>query len=200
MSAPSIRFFRQQCPYQHLYKAEIGNTSGADWYGRSVDQRERETASQVWHSLRLKNRTRLPWTTAPAMAMSASRPLAQETLHYTPADASTDLKLTIAPDVEVRPAEVETSRQRTRIGSDDYIVVTVKGTIALRNYKRKPVTLSIEKSLTGETLSQANDGKSNALASHMNAVNPSTRLTWDITLAAGGRETVTYTYKVLFRT
>jgi len=30
----------------------------------------------------------------------------------TRADASIDLKLTIAPDVEVRPSELETSRQR----------------------------------------------------------------------------------------
>ncbi|HVT04400.1 MAG TPA: hypothetical protein VHL58_13615 [Thermoanaerobaculia bacterium] len=194
------QIFSATVPYQHLYKTEIGDTSGADWNGRSVDPRERETASQVWHSLRLKNNTRLPWTTAPAIAMAASRPLAQETLHYTPADGATDLKLTIAPDVEVQPGEVETSRQRVTIASDNYIAVTVKGTIVLRNYKRKQVTLSIEKLLTGETLSQSNEGKSVALATHLSAVNPSIRLTWEIPLAAGARETVTYTYKVLFRT
>ena len=80
-----------------------------------------------------------------------------------------------------------------------YDLVTVEGTLKLDNYKTKDVHLVIHKSLRGEVVSSTDDGKAEKLARGIVLDNPSSMLTWDFTLKAGDKKTITYRYKVYVR-
>ncbi|MBX7221524.1 MAG: DUF4139 domain-containing protein [Blastocatellia bacterium] len=188
--------------YEHIYTWDIPDTSRVDIYGQSRGSYDRtgmdNPGDKVWHSVRLKNATDVPWTTAPALVLTGEKPLAQDTLGYTPKGATTDVKLTVATDVRVDKNELEIERQPDikRWAGRVYDSVTVEGTLKVKNYKSRPVTLCVQKLLVGEVGLVAEKGTAERLAVSIQSVNPTSRIKWELPLAAGEEKTVTYKYKV----
>jgi hypothetical protein len=192
--------------YEHIYQWDVQDTPRVDAYGNvqnfrnptSPDQAER---NNIWHTLRLKNNTKFPWTSAPALVISGTKPVSQDTIPYTPKGAVSNLKLTIATDIRSSHDEREVARQQNvvRRRGVSYDEVTVEGTLKIRNYKTKDVRLSITKTLRGSVESQSDNGKAEKLAEAISVDNPMSRLTWEITLPAGEERTITYRYKVWVR-
>lgn len=192
---------------EHVYQWDIADTSRVDGSGNVLNNFNAQNTSDqnalnnVWHSLRMKNATKFPWTSAPAFVISGTKPLAQDTLPYTPKGASSNLKLTIATDVRASQQEIEVDRQ-TNVPHRPpyrYDLVTVEGTLKLENYKTKDIHLIIHKSLRGEVVSSTDDGKSEKVARGIELDNPSSQLSWDLTLKAGEKKTITYRYRVYAR-
>jgi hypothetical protein len=133
--------------------------------------------------------------------MERGTPVAQNTLHYTAAGASTLLRLTVAPDVLSEREEWEASRQGgalQRFGHR-YDAVTIEGKLDVTNRRREAITLSIRKSLTGAVSAASDGGKTTKLATRPSAVNSASRIDWSIPLAAGEQKSVTYKYVVYVR-
>ncbi len=193
--------------YEHIYEWDIQDTSRVDRYGNpqggsgAPGYSDRGTVNNIWHSLRLKNSTKFPWTSAPALVISGSRPISQDTLFYTPKGASSNLRLTVATDIRASHQELEVERQpRVMVRPNYYYdVVTVEGTLKVRNHKSKGVRLTIRKALLGSVLSASDDGKPEKLAEALRTENPSSRITWEVALGAGEEKTITYRYKILIR-
>ncbi len=191
---------------EHIYEWEVPDTSRVDAYGNAQNDYNQNTQDQaamnnVWHSLRMKNSTKFPWTSGPGMVISGTRPLAQDTVLYTPKGASSNLKLTIATDVRASQQELEVDRQ-TNVPHHPpyrYDLVIVEGTLKLENYKTKDIHLMIHKSLRGEVISSTDDGKAEKIARGIALDNPASQLTWDLSLKAGEKKTITYRYKVFAR-
>ena len=135
------------------------------------------------------------------MVISGTRPISQDTLTYTPKAASSNLKITIATDIRSSHEEREIARQQNvqRRRGYEYDLVTVEGTLKVKNYKPKDVRLNIRKTLRGAVDSQSDDGETVKLGEAITTNNPMSRLTWEITLKAGEERTVTYRYKVWVR-
>jgi hypothetical protein len=78
--------FTETVPYKHIYQWNIpDHVNQEDRYRRRRrDEQEREPEEEVWHSVRLENVSRLPWTTAPAQILKEDLILGQDTLKYTP--------------------------------------------------------------------------------------------------------------------
>jgi hypothetical protein len=187
--------------FRHVFDWEIGDVSSVDSWGyRSSNQRV-DLADQVWHSLRLDNAGKLPWTTGPAIVTERGTPVAQNTLHYTAPGASTLLRLTVAPDVLAEREEWEASRQSDALQrfGNRYDAVTLEGKLEVTNRRREAITLSIRKSLTGTVSSSSDGGKSTKLATRPSAVNPASRIDWSIPLATGEQKSVGYKYVVYVR-
>ena len=192
---------------EHIYEWEIPDTSRVDAVGNvqnnynSQNSADQAAMNNVWHSLRMKNSTKFPWTSGPGMVISGTKPLAQDTLTYTPKDATSNLKLTVATDVRASQQELEVERQTgvQRHLSNNYDLVTVEGTLKLENYKPKDVHLLIHKSLRGDVISSTDDGKAEKIARGIAADNPASLVSWDLTLKAGEKKTITYRYKVFVR-
>ena len=192
---------------EHIYEWEIPDTSRVDAVGNvqnnynSQNSADQAAMNNVWHSLRMKNSTKFPWTSGPGMVISGTKPLAQDTLAYTPKGATSNLKLTVATDVRASQHELEVERQMgvQRHLSNNYDLVTVEGTLKLENYKLKDVHLLIHKSLRGEVISSTDDGKAEKIARGIAADNPASLVTWDLTLKPGEKKTITYRYKVFVR-
>ena len=157
-------------------------------------------ADKVWHSIRLENPTALPWTTAPALVISGGRPVAQETLQYTPAHSETTLRLTVANSIVVDRNETEVSRHRESVRRFDSVwdAVTIEGTIDIRNFKDEPVVLAITREIEGEAV-RASSLRVTRIATTPRAMNPMERLEWEIPLQAGETKTIKYQYKVYVR-
>ena len=198
--------FSAPVEFEHIYEWNIADTSKVDAYG-NVQNNALNTSDEgnkfnsVWHSLRIKNSTKFPWTSAPALVLSGTKPLAQDTLPYTPKGATSNLKLTIATDIRATQKELEVGREANVPNRQPYRndLVTVEGTLNLENFKTKDVRLIIHKTLRGEVTSSTDDGKAEKVARGIVLDNPESKLTWDFTLKAGEKKIITYRYKVYVR-
>jgi hypothetical protein len=199
----SYNVFSGNVDYEHHYSWEVTGEPPVDAAGNvpSRNSSDENRADSVWHTIRLKNGTRFPWTSAPALVISGDKPISQDTLPYTSKGASANLKITIATDLRASHEEREVARQKEpeyRPGYN-YSLVSVEGKLTVTSYKTKEVRLSIVKNLRGKTEFQSDEGKSVQLAEGIESDNSTSRLTWEITLKPGEKRVVTYRYKVWVR-
>ncbi len=193
--------FTGKAPYEHIYEWVVPDDSKIDWRGyRQDDGRSAEQiVNQVWHSLRLENKTNEPWTTAPAFTVNGPMPVAQDTLKYTPPGGKNTLKLTVATDVRADQVQTEASRELVKIGYTEYDLINVDGKLMVRNLKPAKIRVNVKKQLTGEVLEAGQDGKSRKVAESLAAANPRSEIEWEFDLASGAEKELTYKYKVLIR-
>jgi hypothetical protein len=192
--------------YEHIYQWEVQDQPRVDGFGNVQNNQysgspDTVEKNNIWHALRVKNTTKFPWTSAPALVISGTKPVSQDTMSYTPKGSVSILKLTIATDIRASHEEQEVDRQRNveRRRGYNYDQVTVEGTLKIKNYKGKDVKLSVAKTLRGSVDSQTDNGKAEKLGEAISADNPMSRLTWEIILKAGEERKVTYRYKVWLR-
>jgi hypothetical protein len=194
--------FSESVSYEHIYEWNLEDQLRVDGFGNPQNNAsDRSTKDNIWHSLRLKNSTKFPWTSAPTMVISGTKPLSQDTVPYTPRGATSSLKLTIATDIRASHEENEAERQvnAQRRHNYNYDQVTVEGKLKIKNYKSKDVKLTISNRVRGTVESQTDDGKNEKLAEAIAVDNPLSRLTWEVTLKAGEERIIKYRYKVWLR-
>lgn len=80
----------------------------------------------------------------------------------------------------------------------DYDLVTVEGTIKLKNVKKQPVEIVLTRNVTGDVLSATENGKISREGFNLQAVNPNSIIKWNLTLPTGEKE-IKYSYKVFVR-
>jgi hypothetical protein len=195
--------FSEPVSYEHIYEWNLEDQPRVDGFGNPQNNNSADRAAKdnIWHSLRLKNSTKFPWTSAPTMVISGTKPISQDTVPYTPKGASSSLKITIATDIRASHEENEAERQTVpqRRHNYNYDQVTVEGKLKVKNYKSKDVQLNISSRVRGSVESQTDDGKNEKLAEAIAVDNPLSRLTWEITLKAGEERIIKYRYKVWLR-
>ena len=197
--------FTATVDYEHIYEWDVLDAPRVDAYGNVIQNnanpQDAAARNVVWHSIRLKNATKFPWTSAPAMVISGAKPVSQETLPYTPKSATANLKVTVATDIRSNHEEREVARAQNvqRRHGYEWDLVTVEGKLKLKNYKSKQVRVDISKTLRGDVEVQSDEGKSVKLGEAIQADNPLSRLTWKVELRAGEEREVTYRYKIYVR-
>ena len=191
--------YEMEVPYEHIYEWTIGDT---------IDEQERyrrdekpQTTEEVWHSIRLTNTGKIPWTTSPAMTTQTGQILGQDILYYTSPGARSNLRITQAVDIKADQAEFETSRKRNaaRFYGYNYDLVEVQGVLNATNYKNREVVLTISKTLSGEVLSSSPDAKIEKIAKGLKRVNPKCLLTWEIPVKPSEKIQIEYRYEVYVR-
>jgi hypothetical protein len=201
----SYNVFAGNVACEHLYSWEVVDQPRVDGFGNVIAQNQNmpdaNRADSVWHAIRLKNSTKFPWTSAPALVISGTKPVSQDTLPYTPRSASSNLKITIATDIRASHEEREVSRQQdvTHRRGYNYDLVTVEGRLKVKNYKTKNVRLSIDKKLRGKAEFESDEGKAVQLGEGVESDNPMSRLSWELTMKSGEERVVTYRYKIWVR-
>ena len=202
----SYNVFSTSVAYEHIYEWEVQDQPRVDGFGNVIQPNGNPSpsdaaANSIWHSIRLKNNSKFPWTSAPALVISGTKPVSQDTLPYTPKAASSNLKITIATDIRSSHDEREVARDQNiqRRRNYQYDQVTVEGTLKVKNYKSNEVRLNIRKNIRGEVESQSDEGKSTKLGEAIQTDNPMSRLTWEVTLKPAEERVITYRYKVWVR-
>jgi hypothetical protein len=163
-------------------------------------EQQEEKNFDVFHSIELKNTTNVPFTTASVMVMNEKEQfVAQDELKYTPAGASTTVRLSKAVDIIMKNAEEEKNREDNakKIGKTVYSKVFLKGTVNIDNYQDKEVTVTITKTING-TVTEVKDGGKVAKKNPYSNINPQSEIKWEVKLASNQKKTLTYDYEVLF--
>jgi len=193
--------YTMEVPYDHAYEWKIGDTLDEQERYRAVDQREPEKAEEVWHSVRLTNTGKVPWTTAPAMTMQGGQVLGQDLIYYTSPGGKATVKITQAADIKAERAEFEVERRRNAATfyGNSYDLVTIRGQLKIANFKNKDLTLAITKDLSGEVVKTSPEAKVDQVVKGLRKVNPHSLLYWEIPIKAREKGEVEYTYKVYVR-
>ena len=194
--------FTESVPYKHIYQWDIPDYLNEQDRYRQQRGEQRERPEEVWHSLRLENTTKVPWTTAPAETVQNSQILGQDILHYTPPGGETTLRITQAVSVKAEQIEVETARERNaaRFYATSYDLVSVEGKLSVRNFQKKSITLEITKRVSGEVKSSAPAADVEKVARGLRGVNSSNVLKWTVELEPSQTQEITYAYDVYVRT
>jgi hypothetical protein len=191
--------FTSEVSYQPLYTWEVSNPLRIDIWGRRQEE-DKQDKELVWHCLKLENGTDYPWTTAPAFTISSAKPIAQDTLNYTPKGGKANLKLTISSDIKAERKETESSRQRgVNINGSSYDLVTIQGELFIKNYKAQKVDIEITKNFVGESTTASDSGVITKKGDILNGINPTTQIIWNQSLDPLESKTITYAYKVYVR-
>ena len=193
--------FTETVPYKHIYEWKIPDyVNTEDRYRRRREQ-EREPEEEVWHSIRLENTAKLPWTTAPAQILKEDLILGQDTLNYTPVQGKSTVRITRAVSVKSEQVEFEIDRKRDtmRMYGDHFDLITIQGKLSATNFLPKQITLEITKTLSGEVKSSEPEAKIGKLAQGLHRMNSTAKLTWTLELKPDEHKEIGYTYDVYVR-
>jgi hypothetical protein len=124
------------------------------------------------------------------------RAIGQETVRYTPAGGTAEIRLAKGIGLKVEKTEAEAKRLApVRVGKTDYIPVQLKGTLTITNYKSKPAALKVTKTVRGKVDRLSEGGILKATQILNGEPNPINDLEWRLTVPAGGTRTITYTFE-----
>ena len=196
-----IPLFTETVPCKHIYQWDIPDYVSEESQYQPQQEQIAAAEEEVWHSLRLTNSTKVPWTTAPGETVKNGVILGQDTLRYTPPQAESTLKITRAVGVKAEQREFETDRKReaARMYGYSYDLITVRGELSIANFQDKTVDLEIVKNLSGEVKSTDPGAKVDKLAAGLRRMNGLLKLTWTIQLNPGQKKDVSYAYEVYVR-
>lgn len=196
----SYNILTAEIPVAHVYECQLPSNSASAGYYRSLSAEEKY--SEVTHKLKLQNNTDQPFTTGAAFVSrivdGTTNPISQDQLKYTPVGGETYLKITTAPDVRVsfQEEEAEVEENVKKEGKINYDLITVKGTVSVKNYKNKAIDLNVRRTITGN-LDQSNPDWLQAIRVNLNRnLNATTDVCWELKLKAGEEQTVEYSYKI----
>lgn len=191
-----------KAPYQHIYTWDVPDTIPLNRQGY-YERRSGETPEPepIWHSLRLENKAKQPWTTGSAFIVQDGVPLGQDMLRYTSVGGETIVRITRATDVAGQKQEFEIERQHNarQFYDDNYDLVTVRGELKLQNKRTKPVRATITKATTGTVEQTSPEAEVAVRAEGLTPVNQKSTLKWQIDLEPGDEQTLTYIVKVYVR-
>ncbi len=198
-----LPLFTETVPYEHLYQWDIPDS--VDEIGQfrpaEIVPSGGEKQQEVWHSLRLTNTTKVPWTPAAAEAMEDSMILGQDTIEYTPAGDKATLRIARTADVKVeqRESELERQREAQQFYGASYDLVAIRGELSITNFRKESITLEITKHLSGEVVSTEPQAKIEQPATGLKRMNPAHKLTWTIEIPPSEKQLVTYIHRLYLR-
>ena len=197
----SLRLFSHDVPCAEVFEWMIDDSSAGSG-ATSGDGRFQNLSNRIWYSLRLKNTTGMPWTTAPILSFRDWKPMGQDIMSFTPVADENIIRVTPATEVTGLHKLEEKSRVRQQLRESgtlyDYDLITLEGTIKLRNAKKQPIELVLTRSVSGEVLSATDTGKISRDGLNLQAVNPNSIVKWNLNVPPGEKE-IRYTYKIYVR-
>jgi hypothetical protein len=206
----TMRLFSLTVPCSEVFEWTINDVKDAQTrylsssYSGSNSQIDslQDLSTKIWYALKLKNTTGMPWTTAPAISFRDWKPLGQDMLKFTAIGGEEVLRVTPATEVVGTHKLEEKERVRKVLrwsGSDyDFDLITVEGTIKLRNVKKTPIELVLTRNVVGEVDSATDKGKITKEGLNLQSINSNSIVKWNIAISSGEKE-IKYTYKVYVR-
>lgn len=190
--------FSSNITYDDIYEVSIYDYVNFASTRYINDESDDDQRFDVFHSLKLKNITSNPFTTAPVFVQDEKlEPLAQDQITYTPVGSTVKVQLSKSPDVLVTNKEQQLKKDDNAktFKKVVYAKVTIKGSIPIQNLQDKSITLNINKYING-TITEVSDGGEIKVPGKYSGVNPVSTTEWNIKLAPNEKKTVTYTYEV----
>ena len=157
-------------PYRDVFTLELPFAPPPEMRGNVNMDQERElarlmAAPKVMHKIRLRNSSKYPLTTAPALIVQNGRVLAQSMTTYTATGGSADISVTTAVDVPVKTSDLESKRSPNALQQNgtSYFRVDLSGKITLTNHRARNTELEITRYVLGTADIADHDGKAEAI-------------------------------------
>ncbi|MBM4352643.1 MAG: DUF4139 domain-containing protein [Deltaproteobacteria bacterium] len=153
--------------------------------------------NDVWLAARMTNRLSFPLTTGTVLVTRSGRPVGQGFFTYTHVGGEAVVPISIASSVLASPWEQEDDRDRNTVNfrGARYDKVRIKGTLSLRNLQDKPVTVRVEKPVSGKVTASSDSPASDERFVSAYDPNPKTTLRWTVEVKAGEKRDLDYTYE-----
>ncbi len=152
-------------PYTDVFSLDLPFTPPPEVHANLNTEQEAEmarllSAPKVAHMVRFTNKSSYPLTTAPALVVRDNRVLGQGLMTYTAVNATSDLEIAKAVDIQVAKSDAETARvpSAARWMGDEYARIELTGTIKLTNYRDKPVDIEVTRHVLGNVTRADNGG------------------------------------------
>ena len=153
---------------------------------------------EVLYILNIKNDTKQPLTTGPVFVIEDGKAVGQETVKYTPAGGTAEVRLSRGIGMRVEKTEAEVKRGApVHIGKSDFVPVTLKGELKLTNFRSADAAIKITKTVRGRALTQSDGGTVRQTQVLSGEVNPINDLEWKVSARSGETIVVTYTFEAL---
>lgn len=149
----------------------------------------------TWQTIKFRNSSGVPLTTAPATAYRENKLIGQDNLKYTPAGAEGSLRLARAVDITSRFNSTEASDGTLVIDRTTHQVVLRSGTVTLQNLKKEDALIEVQTTTAGEVVSADNGGEFKRLAERVNDLNPMSRIKWTLRLKPNEKRQLKFTYR-----
>ncbi|NQT11565.1 MAG: hypothetical protein HQ582_02380 [Planctomycetes bacterium] len=150
------------------------------------------------HFLLLHNATDTAWTAGPCLALSAERPLSEDLLKYTPKGSHGSLPVTAAINIAHRKTEREIDRQlkaHSPTHNVNYDLVTLEGTLKLRNYEPRSVAIAISDPVPGKPTVADSDGAISIDPTKLKLLERAGSIHWSLELEPNEEKVLTYQYE-----
>ncbi len=153
--------------------------------------------NDVWLAARVTNRLSFPLTTGTVLVTRSGRPVGQGFFTYTHVGGEAVVPISIASSVLASPWEQEEERDRNTVNfrGARYDKVRIKGTLSLRNLQDKPVTVRVEKAVSGKLTASTGSPASDERFVSAYDPNPKTTLRWTVEVKAGEKQDLEYAYE-----
>jgi hypothetical protein len=173
-----VTLFTQRIRYSHIYR----------W----------SPPAQMEHALVLHNATETPWTTGPCLALSKDNPLSEDLLKYVPKGGSGELPVTAAINVAHDKSETETDRKlkaHSPAPNVSYDLVTLEGTLRLKNFEKRPVEIVISNLVPGKPTRADEKGTFSSDPTKLKLLELEGTVRWTVKLEPGQEKTLKYQYE-----
>jgi hypothetical protein len=150
------------------------------------------------HFLVLQNDTDTAWTTGPCLAVSNGNPLSEDLLKYVPKGGKGELPVTTAINIAHEQSESERDRKlKAHEPQHNFWVdlVTIEGTLKVRNFEKTPVDIVINAAMPGKPLVASDDGKVMVDTQKLQLLDRAGTCRWQIKLDPGQSKSLTYQYE-----
>lgn len=173
-----LTLFTQRIKYSHVYR----------W----------SPPSPMEHSLVLHNETATAWTTGPCLALSQDNPLSEDLLQYVPKGGRGELPVTTAINIAHEKHEREIKRQLKAHSPTEHVhydLVTLEGTLLLRNYEKRPAEIVIDNSIPGKPTTADAEGAISVDPTKLKLLEQQGSIRWRLTLEPQQQKSIKYQYE-----
>jgi hypothetical protein len=194
--------FNSDIDIAHIYECNLPPNNNnryayTDQYLFSVNP------NKVIHSIKVNNNTKYPFTTGPALVVKQqgdTKPISQDKLNYTSVGGHSFVKLTEAPDVQISQAEkfiaTEENAKAIQHGQNAiyyYDLLTVEGSIKIKNYKDKAIDLNVKRTIMGDLQNSSVKWLTTERVVTAYDPNKTTDVCWETNVKAGEELKIVYT-------
>ncbi len=150
----------------------------------------------VWLAAQLTNGLDFPLTTGPMLVTRKGLAVGQGFVTYTHKGGEALVPVSVASSVLASVAEHENDRDSGALTfrGGKYDKVEVKGTIAVENLQERPVSVRVEKPVSGKALGASHEGSSVEQFVSAYDPNPRSTFTWTVEVKAGEKVELSYRY------
>jgi len=173
-----VTLFTQRIKYSHVYR----------W----------SPPAAMEHSLVLHNATETAWTTGPCLVLSKDSPLGEDLLKYVPKGGNGEMPVTAAINVAHDKSESEIDRKLKAHNPTEHVyydLVTLEGTLKLRNFEKRPVEIVVSNHIPGKPTAADSDGAISTDPNKLKLLEREGSIQWRVKLEPGQEKTLKYKYE-----